>query len=391
MATYRFGDFTLTASTRELKHGETPVAISPRAFDCLAYLLEHRDRAVGKDELVAAIWERIDVSDTQLGQTVLRARRAVNDDGQAQNVIRTVSRFGYRWVADVTLVDDTTSLPASTLASASPAASDPPPSQRTAPLRASERNEPGKFLPIVFAATLVLVALVATVFGWRALRHATPPTPHEAAGAVVLPMRVATADSEAWLRLGVMDLVAERMRAGGLQVPPSETTVALLQNVDDADDAATQAIRRVAPASLIVDGAITRAGESWKVALRAVASDGTALTAESSQRDALDAARDATDRLLGRLGRAEPPNPPYANGVQQRLQRAQAAMLSNDLDAARAILVSDPDLAQSEPELTYRLAMVDFRAGAYARAEGALTSLLGESAAADPLFRARVL
>src|SRR6185312_3766951 len=106
MPAYRFGDFTLTARTRELRRGDTPIAISPRAFDCLAYLIEHRDRAVGKDELVAAVWERVDVSDTQLGQTVLRARRAVNDDGQAQNVIKTVSRFGYRWVADVALVGD---------------------------------------------------------------------------------------------------------------------------------------------------------------------------------------------------------------------------------------------------------------------------------------------
>src|SRR6185312_17139164 len=83
-----------------------PIAVSPRAFDCLAYLIEHRDRAVGKDELVAAIWERVDVSDTQLGQTVLRARRAVDDDGQTQTVIRTVSRFGYRWVADVSTAAD---------------------------------------------------------------------------------------------------------------------------------------------------------------------------------------------------------------------------------------------------------------------------------------------
>jgi len=61
---YRFGDYTLTASTRELRRGDTPIAISPRAFDCLAYLVAHRDRAVGKDELVAAIWESVDVSDT---------------------------------------------------------------------------------------------------------------------------------------------------------------------------------------------------------------------------------------------------------------------------------------------------------------------------------------
>src|SRR5215470_6472840 len=119
-ATFRFGDYTLSASTRELKRGDTPIAISPRAFDCLAYLIEHRDRAVGKDELVAAVWERVDVSDTQLGQTVLRARRAVNDDGQAQNVIKTVSRFGYRWVADVAIVGDADVAPAETDSAASP-------------------------------------------------------------------------------------------------------------------------------------------------------------------------------------------------------------------------------------------------------------------------------
>ena len=95
MASYRFGDFTLTASTRELKRGALPVAISPRAFDCLAYLIEHRDRAVGKDELVAAIWERIDVSETQLGQTVLRAR-----SWSAILILRTPnpsSAIGSRW------------------------------------------------------------------------------------------------------------------------------------------------------------------------------------------------------------------------------------------------------------------------------------------------------
>ncbi|HEY0179900.1 MAG TPA: winged helix-turn-helix domain-containing protein [Dokdonella sp.] len=97
---YRFGDFTLSAAARELRRGDVPVRLSPRAFDCLAYLVEHRERAVGKDELVAAIWRRPNVSDTQLGQTVLRARRAVGDDGQVQHVIRTVSRYGYRWIAE---------------------------------------------------------------------------------------------------------------------------------------------------------------------------------------------------------------------------------------------------------------------------------------------------
>ena len=72
-----------------------------RTFECLEHLIAHRDRAVGRDELVAAIFGRTNVSDAQLGQVVLRARRAVDDDGNAQRVIRTIPGYGYRWVADV--------------------------------------------------------------------------------------------------------------------------------------------------------------------------------------------------------------------------------------------------------------------------------------------------
>jgi DNA-binding winged helix-turn-helix (wHTH) protein/tetratricopeptide (TPR) repeat protein len=391
--TYRFGEFTLTASTRELKRGDEAVAIAPRAFDCLAYLLQHRDRAVGKDELVAAIWERIDVSDTQLGQTVLRARRAVDDDGQTQNVIRTVSRFGYRWVAEVALVDaDAPAPPASSAVIAPP--QPPPVVEQPVPPPARAARRP-RFAALALSALAVL-AVVAIVFVLRMFLFETTPdlaALREHTSAVVLPMRVTAQADNSWLRLGVMDLIAERLRAGGLAVPPSESIVALLQGVPgDDQDAVTRAIRRAAPTALIVSGGIVHAGDAWTIDLRAVAPDGTTLTTRSARADALDAARDATDRLLGRLGRAHPPEPPRASGLQERLQRAQAAMLANDLDSARAILVGDPDLAHKESELGYRLSQVDFRAGEYARAETALTSLLAEPEAAnDPMFRARVL
>src|SRR3954452_815642 len=222
MPAYRFGDFTLTASTRELKRGDTPVAISPRAFDCLAYVLEHRDRAVGKDELVAAVWERVDVSDTQLGQTVLRARRAVNDDGQAQNVIKTVSRFGYRWVADVALVGDTEVAPTERANSEASVpqfqnAPIPPRTHRSLTLIAAL---------LAIAAVVIAAAIVWTPRAWLTRLPTLATAPY--GSAVVLPMHVASQSTETWLRLGAMDLIAERLRAGCLAVPPSENTVAVL-------------------------------------------------------------------------------------------------------------------------------------------------------------------
>src|SRR3954447_10286771 len=47
--TYQFHEYRLDRSARELsRHGE-PVAVPTRVFDCLVYLIENRERAIGRD------------------------------------------------------------------------------------------------------------------------------------------------------------------------------------------------------------------------------------------------------------------------------------------------------------------------------------------------------
>src|SRR5690606_29308385 len=73
------------------------VAVQPKAFDCLAYLIENRDRVVGSDELIAAVWGRTDLTDNVVMHSIARARQAVGDNGDVQRAIRTVTRVGYAW------------------------------------------------------------------------------------------------------------------------------------------------------------------------------------------------------------------------------------------------------------------------------------------------------
>jgi DNA-binding winged helix-turn-helix (wHTH) protein len=96
---YTFAGFQLDPAGRELLQDGARVSLPPKSFDCLVYLVQHRDRAVGRDELISAVWGRADVSVALLAQTLLRARRAVGDTGTEQTAIRTVPRFGYRWIA----------------------------------------------------------------------------------------------------------------------------------------------------------------------------------------------------------------------------------------------------------------------------------------------------
>ena len=401
---YRFGDFTLTASTRELKRGDTPVAISPRAFDCLAYLIEHRDRAVGKDELVAAIWERVDVSDTQLGQTVLRARRAVNDDGQAQNVIThgvalrlSLGRRCRDRRATIDLARDRVArIPSRTptrderchSASAAPTTNDARHRSRRIDRSAGsrlrsrfgrDRDRRGHPVDIARAARRTRRSLATAPYG----------------SAVVLPLRVASPTSDAWLRLGAMDLVAERLRAGGLAVPPSENTVALLQNLPDGSDADRRDPPRRAERA---DRQRRHRARRHHVARRIARRRRRRHDADRRiVRQPMRSPRRAMQplRLLGRLGRARPPDPPYATR-RRRAARARAGRDAGQRSGrvrARSS-ISDPDLAHAEPELGYRLAMVDFRAGEYARAEASLTSLLVRARrerSGQHRFRARVL
>jgi DNA-binding winged helix-turn-helix (wHTH) protein/tetratricopeptide (TPR) repeat protein len=381
--TYLFDDFRLDRSARELRRGGVPVNVPTRVFDCLLYLIENRERAVGRDELVAALWGRVDVSDAQLGQIVLRARRAIGDDGNDQRYIRTMPKFGYRWQAEVrTLSAPTPGGAADAPADATPAAPATD-TARQAAAPAAPRSRHGR--PVLVA--IVLIVLAAAAVAW-ALRHPSTPARADASpGALVRPLDVTATPPQDWLRLGGMDALATRLRAGGLRVPPSEAVLAALHA--DADDARLRAATGV---DLLVDGAATVTAQGWHVVLHARPAQGEPTVVEADGRDALPTLRAAGDRLLVRLGRLAPDEAGPDAALDETLQRANAAMLANQLEVARAILLRAPALVQAEPQLRYRLAQVDFRAGNLDAVAKALTSLLeDEPAAKDPALRAGAL
>src|SRR5262245_61093046 len=99
---FRFGDYTLDADRRELTQHGTLVAVEPQVFDLLLYLIENRDRVVSKDDLLDAVWGGRIVSESTLTSRINAARRAIGDSGDRQEMIRTLARKGFRFVAAVT-------------------------------------------------------------------------------------------------------------------------------------------------------------------------------------------------------------------------------------------------------------------------------------------------
>jgi adenylate cyclase len=96
-----FNGYAFDINRRELKHGNTPVPLTPQMFDVLEHLLRNRERVVSKDELITSIWSGRAVTDSALTTRINAVRAAVGDHGKNQHVIRTLPRKGFRFVADV--------------------------------------------------------------------------------------------------------------------------------------------------------------------------------------------------------------------------------------------------------------------------------------------------
>jgi len=100
-----FGGFRLDPDNACLWRGARAIALTPKAFDVLHYLVTHPDRLVSKDTLLDAVWPETAISDTVVRIAIGEVRRALGDTAQAPRFIATVHRRGYRFLAPVTAAD----------------------------------------------------------------------------------------------------------------------------------------------------------------------------------------------------------------------------------------------------------------------------------------------
>jgi hypothetical protein len=213
------------------------------------------------------------------------------------------------------------------------------------------------------------------------------PDEHSLTSAV-LPAAVEPGSESAWMRLGVMDVVASRLRTAGLPSVPSEDVVALL-NAPAANRSAS--VREATAARLLVSPHVRRSDAFWQVDLDADDGAGQHYAVDARAADVTQAARAAADKLLVALGR-RPADAAEAAPYEALSKRVDAAVLADDPDAARALIATASAEAQRSPELRLRLAKIDFRAGRLDAARDRLVALLDEAPAkTSPVLRASIL
>lgn len=413
---YHVADIVLDSASRLVSGPQGRLPVPRRVFDCLVYLIEHRERAVARDELITYVWKRSNVSDTQLAQTVLRARRLLRDDGSEQRLIRTVSGFGYHWVGTVVCTEGSEPDAAPRAISAAAAedstvAVPPHEPQQSRVLTGAvppvdvcqEPDAPALLLmPSAtprwrsgwwLSAAVAIVAVVSIPL----LKFAATYLPGKAAAVSTVPRRVvilpvemdpAAAADVAWARLGLMDLLASRLRAQGIVVPPSESVLAALAALPPPPPG-TALRPQMLQADLLLQPRLSRLPSGWEFSLDGRRASGADLHLQHQHPQVLLAAAAVGDTLLANLGQTRTGKNATSGETALRLR---AALLGNELGSIRDWLAALPPAQRSDRETRYLAAELDYRAGRLSESRAALDDLLGDAElAADAAFRGRVL
>ena len=99
---YRFGPFDISTAERQLAREGAVIPLPPKVIDTLLALLANPGRTLTKEELSNLIWpDTVIEVDNALARNISQLRKALGEEGDNGEYIKTVSKLGYRFIGRV--------------------------------------------------------------------------------------------------------------------------------------------------------------------------------------------------------------------------------------------------------------------------------------------------
>src|SRR6202030_2560561 len=173
---YRFGQFALDSRKRTVSRADSPISLTPKAFDVLLFLAQNPNRLVTKEELLQAVWGDTFVEEGNLTQYIYHLRKALGDNSEDARLIVTIARKGYQFTADVTVVEaaDTAIQAAVQVSTAESSLADTQPALRS-PADEAVPKAPRHWRKAVFVGASASLLVVVCFASWRHFGGMTPP------------------------------------------------------------------------------------------------------------------------------------------------------------------------------------------------------------------------
>lgn len=311
-AQFAFGPYVLDRSRRQLLRDGSAVALTPKAYDLLALLVEHQGRIVPKETLMSRLWPDTAVEESNLAFQISALRKAL---GEGRYVI-TVPGRGYQF-AGATSVEAYVEQ-----------------EERTT-ITVSDERRTLPWVAIALGAALLVAAIAALVL----LRRPTRPPPANVRSIAVLPFRpIVAAQRDESLELGMADTLITRLsHMQAIVVRPTSA----IRRYTALDQDPIAAGRDLAVDS-VLDGSIHRSGDRMRVTVRLLRiADGTTLWADQYDQNVRDLFA-VQDRVADAVARSIAPS---LSGRDEQLLRKRT---TDDL-AAYDLYVKGQYLRYNEP------------------------------------------
>ncbi|GGE17474.1 alkaline phosphatase synthesis transcriptional regulatory protein PhoP [Marinithermofilum abyssi] len=92
------GDLTIDTDGYEVLRNGEPIDLTPKEFELLVYLANHRGRVLSRDQLLNAVWDYDYIGDTRIVDVhVSHLREKVEEDSRNPVYIKTVRGIGYKF------------------------------------------------------------------------------------------------------------------------------------------------------------------------------------------------------------------------------------------------------------------------------------------------------
>lgn len=243
----RFGTYEISFQSGELRKAGVKIRVQQQPFKVLEILLEHPGEIVTREELRTRIWpqESFGDFDQAVNVAIAKLRTALGDSAENPRYIETLPRRGYRFIAEVALVD--TAKSATELPVTQP--------DDTSPIRKRLR------LPLSWKiAGSILVLGLAAFITWMLYPRKSPSLAIRSLA--VLPLESLSGDaSQDYFADGMTDeLITDLSQIGALRVI-SRTSVMQYKRVHRP----LAEIARELNVDAVVEGTVLRSGDRVRI------------------------------------------------------------------------------------------------------------------------------
>src|SRR6266436_5661084 len=372
-----FQAFRLDTANQCLWRGQERLAIPPKPYDMLRYLVENSGRLVPQDEFLEKLWPETYVNPELIRKYILDIRKILGDRPDKPKFIETVTKRGYRFIAQV--VDDSAAEPADLNRSDATAAHAKEQSQEHEVVRFEHQRSPLKrsLWKFAFLPLLAVVAAVGIGREFRLARNGLNLLSSKIPSIAVLPfVDMSPGKDQEYFSDGLAEqLIDDLAKVPRLKVVGRSSAFQFKGKNEDLRD-----VGRKLGVANVLEGSVRREGNHVRITAELTkADDGFQLWSQSYDRETKDIfavqdeiARAATEalrlKLLGTNGQ------PVASTLRSANPEAYEAYLQAEYFSGRG---------QSKEELDKAIKLDEKYAPAWAL-RASVQNAMAEVALTDP-------